>query len=139
MSSSTSAAVSALLDVVVVSAVAPERAEFELTPTRTRHHDRLSQKEILEEGSLMYMLYTGDGSSECPTHHLPFHSLNWSLYQIVRQLPPRRTAGTATWCGGGEPGVTQVAAERAGGPVTVQEGYSSCAFHLPPEIDYLAY
>ncbi|KAF8508847.1 hypothetical protein JB92DRAFT_2832213 [Gautieria morchelliformis] len=35
MSSSTSAAVSALLDVVVVSAVVPERAEFELVPTPT--------------------------------------------------------------------------------------------------------
>ncbi|KAF8505211.1 hypothetical protein JB92DRAFT_2833084 [Gautieria morchelliformis] len=34
----------------------------------------------------------------------------------IVDLPPRRTAGTATWCGGGEPGVTQVAAERAGGP-----------------------
>ncbi|KAF8502968.1 hypothetical protein JB92DRAFT_2833528 [Gautieria morchelliformis] len=33
MSSSTSTAVSALLDIVVVSAVAPERAEFELAPT----------------------------------------------------------------------------------------------------------
>ncbi|KAF8519714.1 hypothetical protein JB92DRAFT_2828377 [Gautieria morchelliformis] len=57
--------------------------------------------EILEEGSLI---------------------LNWSLYQIVRQLPPQRIAGTATWCSGGEPGITQVAAERAGDPVTVQEG-----------------
>ncbi|KAF8472173.1 hypothetical protein JB92DRAFT_2838354 [Gautieria morchelliformis] len=77
--SSTSAAVSALLDVIVMSVVAP-------TPT--------------------------------PTAAIGFHRK-----VLTGSLPPQRTAGTATWCGGGEPGITQVvAAERAGGLVTVQEG-----------------
>ncbi|KAF8508688.1 hypothetical protein JB92DRAFT_2832257 [Gautieria morchelliformis] len=81
MSSSTSAAVSALLDVVVVSVVTPERAEFELTPTPT------------------------------PAAAIGFHRK-----VLTGSLPPQRTAVTTTWCGGGEPGVTQVVAERAGGP-----------------------
>ncbi|KAF8487936.1 hypothetical protein JB92DRAFT_3253466 [Gautieria morchelliformis] len=117
MSSSTSAAISALLDAVIVSAVAPEHAEFELAPTPAPAAAIGFHRKVLTgsgmgraNAQLTIFLFTasiGLSIKSCDSfcHEEQLGQLPGA---VVENLGSLRSA------------------ERAGGPVTVQEGSISC-------------